>query len=231
MHEKIVAKLKTQRGTTSNVSDRTMEDMAKAFELVINTDEVLATFDFSSAIKSMDGNISNYTAEQVKLMNSKTEAERVATEKAEAEKAEAEKAEAERIKGGGVEVPEWAKAMKAQSDILMEQNKTLAEKLGTFEQNKTHESRRDILKKKLTGLPDYFVKPIQENFKNAQFSDEDAFTGYIGVIEQSAADFKQKAAEGGLNIDAPSPNVKKPENNGQTEALADAFATLEKSKK
>ncbi len=224
MYEKIVAKLKTQRGTTSNVSDRTIEDMAKAFELVISTDEILAKFDFSAAIKSVDGNIDHYTAEQVNKAKSNTETERLAAEKAQAEKLAAEKAETERLKAGGEVIPVWAKA-------LMDQNKTLAEKLGTFEENKTRESREDILKKKLTGLPDYFSKPIQENFKNASFSDEEAFTGYISVIEESAKDFKQKAAEDGLNIDAPSPHVKKPENNGQTEALANALETLEKSKK
>ena len=45
MYEKILQKLKEQRGDTSNVSDRTLQDLAKTLEGFITTDDLLETMD------------------------------------------------------------------------------------------------------------------------------------------------------------------------------------------
>ena len=49
MFEKILQKLKAQRGTTSNVSDKSLEDLAKSLVTVITTDELLNAMDLSAA--------------------------------------------------------------------------------------------------------------------------------------------------------------------------------------
>ena len=76
MYEKILQKLKTQRGTTSNVSDRSLEDMAKSYELIIKDDEALNALDFTKIIQSLDGNISKIAADAAKKAKDEAEAQK-----------------------------------------------------------------------------------------------------------------------------------------------------------
>ena len=46
MFDKILAKMQEQRESDSNVTDRTLEDLARTYETVISTDELLEGMDY-----------------------------------------------------------------------------------------------------------------------------------------------------------------------------------------
>lgn len=231
MYEKILLKLKEQRGTTSNVSDRSLEDMAKSLVSIITTDDLLALTDLSGAIASIDGNINHYTSEAVKKAKEEEEKEKV--KKAEEEIAKkAEEAKKKKVaKGKGEEIPEYAQALMDQNKLILEQNQTFADNLNALKQEKETSKRGERLSKVLNGLPEYLVTPIKESFKTALFKDEEAFSTYLQQVEKSGKTFEQQAKEQGLNTDTPSVTVKKPVDNGETKELSSARELVNKLKK
>lgn len=231
MYEKILLKLKEQRGTTSNVTDRSLEDLAKSLVSIITTDDILALTDLSAAIASIDGNINHYTSEAVKKAKAEEEKEKAKkVEEAAAKKAE----EAKRKKAAGSkneEIPEYAQALMDQNKLILEQNQTFADNLNALKQEKETSKRGEQLSKVLNGLPEYLVNPIKESFKTASFKDEEAFSTYLQQVEKSGKTFEQQAKEQGLNTDTPTIVVKKPVDNGETKELSAAREMVNKHKK
>lgn len=221
MYEKILQKLKEQRGDPSNVSDRTLQDLAKNLEAYITTDDLLKAMDMTTHIISMDGNINFHTADQVKKLeakrqkNSKKETDLDDSNKKIIEDDSSKKQE---------EVPVWAKG-------LMETNKTLANKLDKFEADKTTSTREVTLKKSFKDLPEFYTKPIAAGFKNMSFEDDEAFETYLTDVNSSGEAFKLAAKEQGLNTSKPDVNIKKiDEPTGETNDLADARKIVKEEK-
>ncbi len=229
MYEKIVQKLKEQRGTTSNVSDRSLEDLAKSLETVITTDEILAVADLTKAIESLDGNISYYASGAVKKAKDIEEAEKAN----EATKLAAKKA-AEKVKkeaGKKDDTPDWAKALFEGVDELREQNKTHSANLLALKNEKVTSTRSDKLNTIIKDLPDYVKDPIKEGFKTASFTNDEAFSTYLQQVEKSRKTFEQAAKEQGLNTNVPTVIVQKPVDTGETSEIADARKLVNKNKK
>lgn len=220
MYEKIVAKLKLQRGTTSNVSDRSLEDLAKSLVAIITDDSILEKADLSAAIASIDGNINHYTAESMKKASADLEKEKAKKAAGEASKKAAE--EASKAKDSD-DVPAWAKT-------IMEQNQKLTEDLNGLKTEKVTTSREDALKKTLQGLPEFYSKPILEAFKNTNFESDDKFNEYLTSTNTNSQAFQQAAKEHGLPTSIPSADVKKPVETGETSELGEARAVLQKQK-
>ena len=212
MFEKIKAKLLLQRGTDSNVSDRSIEDLAKSLETVITTDDILEKADLTAAIKSIDGNINHYTAEAVK--KSTTEAKQKIKDDAEA-KQKIKDDDAAAAQQQTEEIPAWAKT-------VMEQNQKMADDLNSMQTEKTTSTRRDQLKKQLKDLPEYYTKPILSAFDSTSFEDEDTFSTYLNGIKTNGDDFQQQLKEKGLNTTPPRKDVEIPEDTEETPVLADA---------
>ena len=203
MYEKILQKLKEQRGTTSNVSDRSLEDLAKTLVPLVATEEALAPLDFSPAIQSLDGNINSYTANQV----TKTKEELA---KAKAKETTIKKPE--KKAEGEDQTNDFQKQ-------LMEKMTAMEQEINSFKVSKTTNSRKEVLKKTLEGMPAFFIEPIIGSFETANFESEETFTAYNERIAQNVALFKQAAKESGLNTFVPSAEVEKPKTNGETPEL------------
>ena len=153
MFEKILQKLKAQRGETSNVSDRSLEDLARSLEPVITTDEILEKMDLSASIKSLDGNINHYTAEAVKTAKKKED-----EEAAKKKKEEEDRAKQKSQQTNQEDIPDWAKK-------LMEQNEQVTNTLASLQTEKATSTRREKLKKSFTDkdgkeLPEFYTIPI-----------------------------------------------------------------------
>ena len=221
MQEKILAKLKTQRGTTSKVSDRSLEDLAKSLTSIITTDEVLAVADLTAAINSIDGNINNYTAAQIKALNDAG----AAADQAKKAKEDAEKKAAEDL----------AKGIKPTIDPvieeLMKQNKLIMEQLQGFATEKVSKSRSEILNEKLKDTPLMFKESVLSNFKRAAFKDDEDFGSYLSEIEAQAKSAIQVGREKGLNTATPSAQVQKPESEELSPIMKAAYAAYDDANK
>lgn len=215
MLEKILQKLKEQRPEKSNVSDRSLTDLAATYVPLITTDEQLEAADFTAAIVSIDGNINNYTAAAVKAAAEKKKTETL--------QPTTPPAPGTHPTPAGDDVPEWAKA-------LMEQNKALSEGLTKLQTEKVTTGRASQLESVLKDAPDFFKKPILSTFSKTTFETEEEFTAYLEEVKAVRTDFEQKAAEQGMNVAVPS-KAAQPKNDGGTPELSEALAILEKNKK
>lgn len=230
MYEKILQKLKTQRGTTSNVSDRSLEDLAKTLTAFILNDQALESADFSAAIASIDGNINRYTADQVKKHK---EAEEAAKKKAQEDadkkaKEEAAKKAAEEAAKSGIptnEPPEWAK-------LIIEGIAKVNGDIAGIKTEKAQVSRAEILKKSLENLPDYFTKPILNGFERLKFESDEDFVSYKSEVEKQRDDFVQAMKENGLNTFQPKKEVEVPANDKELNPIfKKAFESYDVSQK
>lgn len=212
MYEKILQKLKEQRGETSNLSDRSLEDMAKFQSKFITEDSQLEDIDFSEVIESLDGNINHYTASAVKSAVSKVQ-----------KKDEPKPLSPAEGKKEGNEAPEWAKK-------LMEQNESLAEKIARIENDKTVSQRKERLQKELKDVPSYFAKPYINQVDKLSFGDDDEFDSYVNEIKSLGKEFVQSAKEQGLNLSAPTGKAEPPKDDGQTPELRKAREIINKNK-
>jgi hypothetical protein len=213
MLEKILQKMKEQRPKTSNVSDRSLQDLAATYVAVVTTDEQLEALDFLPAITSIDGNINNYTAEAVKKVKKPqtkpTNGTPPTTETSQETPADEEP-------------PAWAKA-------LMEQNKALTESVQRLNNEKIAKGRQSQLEEVLKGTPVFFQKPIVSAFQKAQFSDDEEFSTYIEEVKAIRTDFETQAAENGMNIAVPG-KASQPKQDGMTPILSEAREVLNKQK-
>jgi len=221
MYEKILQKLKENRGTTSMVSDRTLEDMAKSLIPVIKDEEVLKSMDFTSIVKSIEGNISHYTAEQIK---------RVQKEQEDANNQKKKEDEGKQKRKQSDEIPEYIQLIMEQNQKLLEAQTALSNEMNSLKSEKVANSRQAKLKSALNGIPDFVVNPILSAFEKTSFTDESEFEGYLTSTSENAKLFLQSAKEQGLNITIPSKDVKKPVDTGETGLLLDARTILQKAK-
>jgi ATPase subunit of ABC transporter with duplicated ATPase domains len=224
MYDKILQKLRKQRNQNSSVSDRSLEDMAKTLAGIITTDSLLEVADFSALMVSIEGNISHYTAEQVKKLKEAEEAAKK-KEKDEAAKKTAEKAGDANSKNEN-EPPEWAK-------VLMERTKQSLDEIQALKKEKTINQREQILKKSLENTPEYFAKPILSSFSKLQFETDEDFTSYKTEVEKQRDDFAQALKEQGLNTFFPKKEVQVPEapDKAMSPAFKKAFEEFDKSTK
>jgi len=214
MYEKILSKLKNQRdslkqaGKTSNVSDRTLETIAKSYEPVVTTDDSLTGFDFTNLIESLDGNINHVSSEAVKKVKTTTPP-----------------------------ITTTPNTTPSEENPLMKQLQELSTLVGSLSQEvaslKTGTKKNqqlEVLKNVLANTPAYFTTPIIKSFEKLDFKDEDEFNEYVNDVKTSKETFIQSAKEQGLNTFS-TPNPPKQEvNNGQTADLQKAQEVLRKAK-
>lgn len=220
MYEKILQKLKTQRPTTSNVSDRSLEDIAKSYESIIKDDEALNPLDFTKIIQSVDGNISKVAADAAKKAKDEANAQKTLDVQTQIQ-ADLDKKRKKPQTDADEKTPEWVSA-------ILESNKSMIERLSKLETEKTVTTRRTQLETKLKDLPDYFKKPILQSFQKTNFQDDTEFTTYLSEIETTAGEFTQSLRENGLLKTIPKGDTKQFEDTGETEQLAAARNLVKK---
>jgi hypothetical protein len=197
MLEKILQKLKAQRGTTSVISDKSLEDIAKSLVAIIATDEILNIFDFAPVLTSLDGNVNSYTAEAVKKAKEAVKPQDKKDPIIELIK-EPEKAD---------DTPEWAKA-------LLEQNKVLVGEINVLKGDKIVKTRTEKLDAILKETPDIYRNTVLKSFNRATFTDEEDFNGYLAEIQEESKTVIQEGREKGLAFSAPSATITKPDPDG-----------------
>lgn len=195
MYEKILEKLKQQRGQNTQVSDRTLESMAKRYARYIDTDEKLESEDFKEDIENIQGNI-GAIAKQVKEDTEK----KITPEK----KPEEKKEKVEKPDEKKEDMPEWAKSM-------LEQNKVLLEKVNGMQDEKVTQSRSEILNEKLKETPLIFKNATISGFNRMKFENDEEFNAYLSEVEENAKAAIQEGNEKGLNTSTPKPDVHKPD--------------------
>ena len=227
MLEKILTKLKLQRGQTSNVSDRTLADLAKSLETIITTDALLEAMDLTASIESFNGNINHYTADAFKKDAEAKEAKKIAEQKALDEKKAADLLAAatnQQAQGTTTSDPN-AELIKT----LLEQNKQIMSTLTGLQGEKVTSTRVTQLDAALKGLPDYIAKPIKSTFKD-NFENDEAFSAYLTTVSDSRKQFEQAANEQGLNTSTPPP-AKPAVKDELTGIFAEAFAAHDEQNK
>jgi hypothetical protein len=90
------------------------------------------------------------------------------------------------------DVPAWAQA-------LIDNNKSLAEKLSSFESGKTTETRKSIIAKKLEDLPEKFKTKFLKDFARMSFEKDEDFDAYMEETATDIEDIKQEISDSGLN--------------------------------
>jgi len=224
MFEKILQKLKSQREKNSNVTDRSLEDLARSLEPVITTDDILEKMDLTASIKSIDGNISHYTADAVKNAKKK-EDDAAAAKKKEDEEEERKKQQQQKPTE---EMPAWAKT-------IVEQNEKLTNSLNTLHTEKATSTRKSELMKSLVDkdgkeLPEFYTKPILSAFDQTKFESDDEFNNYLGSIKSNTEDFSQHVKEQGITFGIPGKDAELPEETGETGTLSEARKVVKEQK-
>jgi len=220
MYEKILQKLKTQRGTNSQVSDKTLEIKAKTLESVIIDEDVLAKIDFTAEIESMQGNI-GHVAKQVKEDTEKKAKVEKTPEQIENERVAAEKL-ANENKDKGIS-PELA--------ALIKQNEEIMKTLSGIQGEKITTTRSESLNAVLKDAPPYYKDQILSSFKNMNFATDEDFNNYTELTKTNFTQFQQQAKESGLNTYSPTSDPKKPVDDGRTPELSMAQDILDAAEK
>jgi len=227
MFEKILQKLKSQRAENSSVSDRTLEEQAKFYEPLITSDESLEKMDFTHVIKSIEGNINNYTATVVKKTKEdaeKAKADEVARKKAEDD----DKKKAKANKDAGI--PDYVQEIKDQNKKLIENQQNISTELSALKTDKVKSSRKSKIDTALKELPEYYRNTVIESFERSSFDSDEDFNSYLEKTKTNANSFLESAKQAGIKHTLPSGNVKKPDNQGGTPVLNDAREILQKHK-
>jgi len=225
MYEKILEKLKKQREESSNVTDRSLEDLARSLETVITTDDILTVADLTNAIKSIDGNINHYTATQVKAIETKNQEDAVKKAQEEA----AKKAEDERLAKLKTD-PKNVDIAAIIAESIKSAVEPLTNQISELKGDKIATSRSEKVNKLLKDAPDYYKNQITEGFKNLSFENDDTFNTYLGSTKTNLETFQQKAKEQGLNTAIPNPDVKQPEKEELNPTFAKAMAAHDEQK-
>lgn len=214
MLEKILQKLKTQRGQNSQVSDKTLESMAKTWANVIKDDETLNGIDFTEQISSLQGNI-GHIAKQVKEDTEKL------LKKPEPTPTPAPTPKPNEPKPD--DMPEWAKA-------LIDQNQKNADLLAKMQGEKITTTRTQELNELLKDAPKAYKDSVFAGFNKAQFADDDDFNAFKEIQKTNYESFQQMAKEQGVVFNTPSPS-KKPADDGRDSTLAAASKIAAEAKK
>jgi hypothetical protein len=124
---------------------------------------------------------------------------------------------------GGDEPPAWAKA-------LIEQNKSLSEKLSSFEGKKVTETRLQELQSKLSDLPETFKSQKMKDFSRMSFDSDESFNEYLTEVETDITGLKQEFADSKLS-GAHKPFVGGTDKNGVSSAVASFIESKTDDKK
>lgn len=203
MYEKIIQKLKLQRGQRMSISDKSIEDLAKSYGTFILTDDQLNAIDFNPVLESISGNISHIASEAAKKAEEKTKKE------LEGKKTEpiVPSITPDTKKDDGT--PEYAKAM-------MEAIKTLSGEIFQIKGEKIATTRKQILESKLKETPDIYKNTVLKAFDRATFKDDDDFNSYVAEIEKEGQAVIQEGREKGLVFSSPGKNPQIPDPNGMS---------------
>ena len=215
MYDEILEKLKNQRGTTSNVSDRSLEDMAKSLEPFITDAEALVKADFTKAIESIDGNLNHYTAEQVKAASKKQLDEIEAKKVADA----LEKKKLEDGKGADPEKPDI-------KSIIADALAPLTREISTLKAEKATQSRSDLLQAEIAKTPVIFKDTTTKAFKRMNFETDEEFTEYLTEVKEGAKEAIQIGNESGLRFTTPTNEVHKPDPDDVSPEMEKALTEL-----
>lgn len=236
MFDKILTKLKEQRGKNSSVSDRSLEDLARSYEAFITTDEQLEKADFTGAIKSIDGNLRHFASEALKTKEKEAEIEKLRKQKEEEDKKKEEEEQKRKQEMGKEEVPEWMRTyMKTQEEALKARDSQIDKLMQGIEginKEKVTKSRTEQLNTVLKDLPELVKTPILLGYKNTSFQSDESFKEYLEGIENTTKDYIEKARQNGIMIPMPKGEQKKQtkEEKGQTPELASALEMVKKKK-
>ena len=227
MLEKILQKLKDQRtainaerGTTSNVSDRSLSDLAKSLVILIPDDKILSKTDLTLAITSIDGNINYHTASQMSKATEKaaTEAEEAKVAALEVKKI----SEKKKKKDGEPEIPDYIQIMLDNQEKMNVNQEKINQRLDGMSAEKTTVTRKEMLNTTLKGTHELYANTVMAGFNNTSFKNDEAFTDYLKSIKTNKEAFNLAAKEAGLPTAMPTKTVYIPEDTGETEVLSSA---------
>lgn len=216
MKEKILEKLKKQRGQNSQITDKSLEDLTSTLSIYITTDDLLENADFSETINSLQSNINHVVAESVKKVQAK--------QKEDPEKQKKEKPLGTSATEKPDDIPTWV-------NDLVEKVTNLSAQVNTLSSEKLNASRLDRFSKKLTGFPKYQTNLMTQAFNNMKFENDEDFETYLTSLDANLKDVKQAMEENGVVFNTPSTtDVSVPENDlGTTPEIKGAFDILDKA--
>lgn len=183
MREKILSKLKDQRGKNLQITDKTLEAKADVLSSIITDDEMLAKVDFTSELESMQGNIGYIAKGAVEDFKSKLpEPPKQQDLKPQDPKPNTDTKS---------DMPEWAKAM---IDELKETKNELANIKG----EKITSSRSEKLTSILKDAPESYKKQVLKSFSKMNFENDEDFAEYVTETENNLKEHNQMLVEQGL---------------------------------
>lgn len=94
--------------------------------------------------------------------------------------------------------PQWAKD-------LIDDNRKLLERVASLESEKTSDTRKRQLEKKLADTGSY-GKSILKAFEKMSFKDDDDFTDYLNDVDEQVKEFKQSVGDDALKTMGTKPN-------------------------
>lgn len=184
MKEKILPALKN-KFKNLGFSDRAFEGVADYLAATVTEEDQIdnAIGGVEGLLKSFQGDIDRRVNEAV----AKAKAEKKSTEDQKKVDDQNEPPKHE----GSEEVPGWAKT-------LLETNKKLAEKVNSLEAGKVNESRKQVLERKLEGVPDKIRGRILKDFGRMNFDSDESFQDYLNETETDITELKQDFSNNGL---------------------------------
>jgi hypothetical protein len=214
MREKILQKLKSQKPAQSSVSDRTLDELAAHYELIITTDEQLDKVDFAIAIKTIDGNINSHAAKAVDDKQAKVS------------KLEADLALAKKELEKGKTPEKTQDTMTPTEKLLFDQLNEMKAAILAITKTDTSKSRESQIIELLKETPDVFKNTILNTFKTASFENDEMFETYKTTVETSKNEFVQQMTENGLKFPSPSVNVKKADKDEVSTAMLETIKQI-----
>lgn len=222
MKEKILKKLQEKRETNSQISDRTLNDLANSLSLLITTDEQLEAYDVSIVLSTIQGNIAATASEQVKLHQKQLQEAEEKKKQDEQKKKDLEE-KTKKAAGNNTEIPEYVTEIMKQNQLIMESLKASNEQIASLKAEKVSTSRAEKLNSVLTNVPEWYANTVKLGFNPDSFKDDDSFNNYIEGVKKNSETVMQTVKEQGLNVIVPSGQTKKIVDDGQTPEFADAL--------
>lgn len=185
MKEKILLALKTTCGTTTSISDKTLDKIAETLAATITEESQIETaIELQKPIlQAIDGNINFVAAEAVKKVKP------------------VEKPTPPAEKPADPNEPEWFKSYREKQDL---ETLTLKNKLDGYDKEKTQTQLQGKITARLKekGIPESYLKG-----RNLLVETEDGIDQLVNSIEGDYTGFKQEMAEQGVFISVPPASV------------------------
>lgn len=216
MFEKILQKLKQQRGQNIQVTDKTLEAMAKTWANIVKDDETLNGIDFSEQINSLQGNI-GHIAKQVKEDTSKQFEGYIKPNQT----------------PNPNPTPQPNDQPKPGDDIaalIKQALSPLQEQIEKMQGEKITTTRSQELNDLLKDAPKAYKDSVLAGFSKALFADDDDFNAFKETQKMNYEGFQQMAKESGITFPTSSAGVKKPVDDGRDSTLASAAKVIADAK-